>query len=261
MWSKKLKTYSNRIRLTSNRFFIPKKQIKKSSAVLVGSEHHHLSRVVRKKRGDHINLFTETGENYEARIEKINKSETLLTIWKIKTENKPETCIRLAPSLIKAKSLELILKKCTELGVSTFSPVISERTVVNISAKLDKKMKRWNRIVIQASKQCQRPCSPVIEKPVSLKKFLGDNRAEFAIFLDESKGESLKNLILCFHENKQSPPQDVIILLGPEGGWTEKEKQDIILHEYKAVNLGTNILRTETAAVACVSIISHFWCF
>ena len=246
--------------MTSDRFYIQKKQIKSPSAVLTGSEHHHLSRVVRKREGERVFLFTEKGENFTARIDKIEKSKTSLTILKAGLQKEPGVRVTLAPSLVKPRALELILQKSTELGVSCFVPVIAERSVVKISDKTEKKINRWHRIILAASKQCRRPAPPIIEEPLSLKKFLDIKKAKVKIFLDEKGGEYLKDFVFSsFKENSKKFPPSVIILLGPEGGWTDREKQDIVRHGYTAVSLGHNILRAETAAISCVAIISHFW--
>jgi len=245
--------------LTSNRFFIQKKQIKNSRAVLRGKEHHHLSRVLRKKKGDTVYLFTKDGENYTARIEKIEKSKTSLTLLKKDIKKESHNKIILAPSLIKSKALELILQKSTELGISLFSPVITNRSVINVSGKVEKKTKRWNRIVLEASKQCRRPSPPKVEKPIYLKQFLSQKNADLKIFLSKEGGMYLKDFIFSSQNSKPKTPRSMIILLGPEGGWTEIEKQDIVQIGYRAVSLGKNILRSETAAIACVSIVSHLW--
>jgi len=215
--------------------------------VLTGNEHHHLSRVVRKKRGDQVYLFTKDGQNFTARIDKIGRSETFLTVLEKGQKKESDKKIILAPSLVKLKSFEFILQKSTELGITSIAPLITKRSIINISNKTDKKVQRWNRIVLEASKQCQRPFSPKIEAPLPLSRFLDIKKADLKIFLNEEGGEYLPSY------------RSVIILLGPEGGWTEDEKQDIVHHGYKAVSLGRNILRAETAAIACVSIISHFW--
>ncbi len=246
--------------MTSDRFYIQKKQIKFPSAVLTGSEHHHLSRVVRKKRGETVFLFTEKGENFFARIDKIEESKTSLTILETGLQKESGMRIILAPSLVKSRAMEFILQKSTELGVSCFVPVVAERSVVKISDKIGGKIKRWDRIILAASKQCRRPAPPVMEMPLPLKKFLDIKKAHVKIFLDEKGGEYLKDFVFSsLKENSKKFPQSVIILLGPEGGWTDREKQDIVRHGYRAVSLGPNILRAETAAISCVTIISHFW--
>jgi len=246
--------------LTSDRFYIQKKQIKFPHAFLTGREHHHLSRVVRKKQGDKVHLFTENGENFTARIDKIEKAKTLLILLNKNQKKEPEVKIVLAPSLVKAKALELILQKSTELGMSCFAPVLTERSVVKISEKTEKKVNRWHRIAIEASKQCRRPSPPKIRKPLHLREFLKKNDADLKIFLDEKGGEYLKNFVMALDKDKEyKPTQSIILLLGPEGGWTYKEKQVITQYGYQAVSLGSNILRTETAAIACTFFISHFW--
>lgn len=243
--------------MTSNRFYIQENQIKKTQAVLTGDEHHHLSRVVRKKRGDQVYLFTKDGQNFKAKIDKIGRSETFLTVLEKGQKKESDKKIILAPSLVKLKCFEFILQKSTELGITSIAPLRTERSIINISNKTDKKIQRWNRIVLEASKQCQRPFPPQIEAPLPLSRFLDIKKADLKIFLNEEGGEYLKDLMI---EHEQMPSyRSIIVLLGPEGGWTEDEKQDIVHHGYKAVSLGRNILRAETAAIACVSIISHFW--
>lgn len=245
--------------MTSDRFFIQKNQIKAKLAVLKGDEHHHLSRVLRKKRGEKICLFTENGQNYLARIEKIEKSQTFLTLLEKIHRKEAQNQVILAPSLIKSKAMELILQKSTELGVSRFSPIFTDRSVIHISGKAEKKMKRWNRIVLEASKQCQRPSPPNIERPVCLKEFLDQKNADIKIFLNEKGGMYLKDFIFSLQNSKHKSTRSMIVLLGPEGGWTDKEEHHIVQNGYKPVSLGKNILRSETAAIACVSIISHLW--
>jgi len=246
--------------LTSNRFYIQENQLKKTQAVLTGDEHHHLSRVVRKKKGDQVYLFTKNGQNFTARIDKIERSKTFLTLLKKDQKKEPDKKIILAPSLVKSKSFEFILQKSTELGITSLAPLITERSIINVSNKTDKKIQRWNRIVLEASKQCQRPFPPQIEEPLPLSRFLDIKKADLKIFLNEEGGEYLKDLMIISTKREQMPSyRSIIILLGPEGGWTEDEKQDIVHHGYKVVSLGKNILRAETAAIACVSIISHLW--
>ncbi len=240
-------------KLTSNRFFINEEQIKFPFILLSGTENHHLSKVARKKPGDKVWLFDKKGKSYLAKIEDIGISHTRLFILKIKEITEPRVRILLAQALIKSKAMDLIIQKSTELGITKIIPVLSARTVVKIENKVDIKLSRWKKIALAAAKQCGRSDLPSIRPPLDLSELLEENKASINIFLNEKGGTLLKDVI------KKGIPESVLVLVGPEGGWTDEEEKNMIQHDYEPVDLGLNILRTETAAVCSLGILAHFW--
>ena len=174
--------------MTSNRFFIKKAQLNNSLAVLSGEEHHHLKNVVRIQPKENIWLFDEEGMSYLARVEEIRRNETQLFILeKIaeaktntnmnrnrNTNTKPPTKIFLAQDFIKPGKMDLVVQKATELGVMSFVPLVTHRTLVRIEQINVKKCIRWRRIALEASKQCGRNILPEIQSPKTLATFLDE---------------------------------------------------------------------------------------
>jgi 16S rRNA (uracil1498-N3)-methyltransferase len=248
--------------LTSNRFFIKKSDIQSSTLLLYGDEHHHLSRVARIKPGEEAWLFDEQGTNYLAKVEEIKKDMTRLSILQILDKNKPKIKITLAQALLKSKKMDIIIQKSTELAVTNIIPVVTARTIVKVKEKIRKKIERWKKIALEAAKQSQRSFLPSILPPMSIEKLIERRREEKKLLLSENRGRYLRDILI---ENSgselkmQEPASSVLILVGPEGGWTDEEEKYILNHGYEAVSLGGQILRAETAALCSLALISHFW--
>jgi 16S rRNA (uracil1498-N3)-methyltransferase len=218
--------------------------------------------VARIKLKEKIWLFDESGTNYLARVEKIDKDITQLSILKKMKKEEPRVKITLAQALLKSKKMDMILQKSTELGVKTIIPVITARTVVKINGKIENKMERWKKITLSASKQSQRSHLPLILSPVHLKDLIKRRNEEKKLLLSENKGKYLKEILIQSSGSeiqKGELPFSVLVLVGPEGGWEEEEEEYILNNGFEAVNLGSQILRAETAAFCSLALISHFW--
>ncbi|MGD2246068.1 MAG: RsmE family RNA methyltransferase [Candidatus Aminicenantes bacterium] len=248
--------------MTSNRFFIKQSDIDSSSVYIHGDEHHHLSRVARIRPKEKVWLIDEQGTRYMARVEEITKMRTRLTVLEKEGTTEPGVKIILAQAVIKSKRMNSILQQATELGVSMIIPVITARTVVNIEAKVEKKLERWEKLVREAAKQCKCPFFPSILPPMPLKSLIEERQETLKLVLSENRGKYLRDILirsLGSDRAKEKPPASVIILVGPEGGWTDEEEESILSHGYEAVSLGKQILRSETAALSGLAMISHFW--
>jgi 16S rRNA (uracil1498-N3)-methyltransferase len=245
--------------LTSKRFFIKEKPSGSAHLFLEGSEHHHLSKVARIKPGEKVWLFDEHGNRFMARVEAVEKDRTLLNIVEEERKRVLKVRITLAQALLKTKKMDLVVQKATELGAYAIVPLLSERTVVKIENKQDKKMERWKRVVLEAAKQSGSTSVPEIHPPTELMRFISGKEKSKKMFLSERGGESLRDILMFPLNEKLKIPDSVNLLIGPEGGWTEKEEQDIMSNSYEAVSLGTFTLRSETAAIASLAMVSHFW--
>lgn len=246
--------------MTSNRFFIQRDGLQFPSAVLEGEEHHHLSVVARIKIKDTVWLFDDEGHHFLARVEEINRSNTRLTILEEKKRTEPRVHITLAQGILKQKKMDWVVQKATELGMMRFIPVITSRAIVKIDEKADKKLSRWKKIALMATKQCGRSVLPEIQLPQKLADVLGESRESKKLCLSSTSGRYLKD-ILCPKSETESGHfyPSLALLVGPEGGWTDEEETAIVEHDFEAVSLGMNVLRSETAALVGTAMIYHFW--
>lgn len=248
--------------MTSKRFFIKKSDLRSSTILLHEEEHHHLSRVARIKPEEKVWLFDEQGTSYLARVEEIRKNATRLSILEKLDKVKPKVNITLAQALIKSKKMDIIIQKSTELGITNIIPVITTRVIVKVEEKIQKKIERWNKIALEAVKQSQISFLPSILSPIPLKKLIEERHEEKKLLLSENRGKYLRDILIRNSSSElhiEEPPSSVLILVGPEGGWTEEEEKYILKHGYEAVSLGRQILRAETAALCSLALISHFW--
>ncbi|MBN1272524.1 MAG: 16S rRNA (uracil(1498)-N(3))-methyltransferase [Candidatus Aminicenantes bacterium] len=244
--------------MTSRRFFFEGFEADTYTVKLKGEEHHHLSCVIRAKKGKTVILFDKKGNEFKARVDEIRSDYTLLRIEKKVNSRKNHIDITLAQALLKAKKMDLVVQKATELGINHFVPVPAVRSVAKIEEKKDRKIERWNKIALSAAKQCGRTTVPEIAPCIKLKDLDEHYPANIKFFLHEKNGRPLKKALL---EKKVNPSrcESVIVLVGPEGGWTNAEEKLILEKGYEPVGLGPRILRSETSAICCLAIIDHYW--
>tara|TARA_B100000029_G_scaffold50622_1_gene46053 strand:+ start:41 stop:742 length:702 start_codon:yes stop_codon:yes gene_type:complete len=203
---------------------------------------HYLSKVMRINEGQNFSLFNQSGE-WEAKIENINKGFVEFVIVKKlrSAENEKEIWLAFAP--IKLNYLNLMIQKATELGVTRFIPILTERTIVR---KLNEK--RINKIITEASEQSNRLNIPTLEKLTKLDSFLKSNQNTNIIFGDLNTDKNKLDL-----KNKDT----LCVLIGPEGDFSIKEREKILkLKNIISFKVNNNILRSETAAISIISIIN-----
>ena len=228
--------------MSNIRLFFPENLSTNLSLTLDKSQSHYLIKVMRINIGNNFSLFNQNGE-WEARITKITKGIVeFLIIKKIRSkDNDKEIWLAFAP--IKLNYLNFIIQKATELGVSKFTPILTERTIVR---KINEK--RIKKIIIEASEQSNRLKVPKLEEMVKLDNFLKLNQKTNIIFGDLNTNNTK------FHVKNTEP---LCILIGPEGDFTEKEREKILkLKNIIPLKINENILRAETAAISMISIIA-----
>ena len=211
-------------------------------ASLDKSQSHYLSKVMRINIGQSFSLFNQSGE-WEAKIKEINKGIVEFSVIKKLRSANNERDIWLAFAPIKLNYLNLMIQKATELGVTKFIPILTERTIVR---KLNDK--RLNKIIIEASEQSNRLKVPKLNKILKLDDFLKLYQNTNIIFGDLNTNNSKINF---------KGPDPLCILIGPEGDFTLKERENILkLKKLIPLKINQNILRSETAAISMISIIT-----
>ena len=228
--------------MTYIRLFFKERLSDNLNSNLDKSQSHYISKVMRIKEGESFSLFNDGGE-WEARLKEIKKGIVNFIIVKKLKNSEYNNEIWLAFTPIKLKHLNFMIQKATELGVTKFIPILTERTMVR-NLNLD----RLSKIIIEASEQSNRINLPKLEKLIKFKEFIKFYKNTNIVFGDlNSNNDQIKI-------KKDSP---LCILIGPEGDFSEIERKEILsLKNVKPLKINKNILRAETAAISIISIIS-----
>ena len=228
--------------MTYSRLFFNGNLSENLSSNLDKSQSHYIAKVMRIKEGENFLLFNNGGE-WQARIQEIKKNIVKFKIVKKLKNSENDHEIWLAFTPIKLNYLNFMIQKATELGVTKFIPILTDRTIVREINK-----ERITKIIIEASEQSNRIKLPKLEKLIKLKEFLRLYKDTNIIFGDlNSSNDKLKL------DNKNP----LCVLIGPEGDFSEEERENILnLKSVKPIKINKNILRTETAAISIISLIS-----
>lgn len=264
-------------------FFINKNQKENNIIKIVGNDVNHIKNVLRCKINEKLEISViETEERYLVEILELNKENIICkVVEKIEDDFESNVNLNIIQALPKADKMELIIQKCTELGVKEITPLELERCIVKISGKdVEKKLERWQTIAETAAKQCRRSIIPKINNLYNLKnieEIIKENDLVILAYENETEN-SLKDIIneLKFRNlqqeisiaalnnfgniKKETKKEDNIsigIIIGPEGGLEEKEVEYLKNLGVKSVSLGKRILRTETVAIVLASIIMY----
>ncbi len=240
-----------------SKFFVKTEQINNNDIVIIGDDVNHIINVLRMKTADEIQICNQdTGDNYNAEIVNYSKNEVeCKIISKINETTESNVHITLFQGIPKFEKMELIIQKNTEVGIKSIVPVIMERTVVKLDEKIaSKKLERWQKIAEIAAKQSMRDIIPQIGNITKLKDI---DTTEFDAVLVAYENEEhnmlkteLQKLERKIKSNNSSEQQyNIAIVIGPEGGISEKELVMLAEKNAKFVSLGKRILRTETAGV------------
>ena len=214
----------------------------------------HLVRVLRLGVGDGFALFNGDGFDYSARLVSLGKksaeAELLLRI-EIGTESPLR--ITLAQGIARGEKMDLILQKATELGVACIAPVVTERTEVKLDGeRVEKKMQHWRGVLASACEQCGRARLPQILEPQSLANFAAGDTSDRRFVLDPDAGQTLAGVGI-------GETASVSLLIGPEGGLSERDLAAVHAARYEGLKLGPRILRTETAGLAAIAALNALY--
>jgi 16S rRNA (uracil1498-N3)-methyltransferase len=237
------------------KFFVKSLDIFNQEINITGDDINHIKNVLRLRLGDNIIVTDERGMDYTVKLESFEATHIRTSIIQSYiNKSEPNVKVTLFQGIPKSDKMDLIIQKCVELGVSKIVPVVTERTIVKIENQKDaiKKTERWQKIILEAAKQCNRGIVPQIMIPISFNEALEcAGEAELGIIPYEKEvSNGLRGLL------KQGI-KSVSVIIGPEGGFTENEIKRAENKGIKAVTLGPRILRTETAGIAVMSILMY----
>lgn len=240
-----------------HKFFVSNENIVDEWVNIIGDDVKHIYKVLRLNIGDKICINNCSGQEYLAEIKEIDKKEVKAQILeKMDTDNESSINVTIYQGLPKASKMDLIVQKNTELGVKEITPVITDRVVVKGELKEYKKVDRWNRIALEACKQSKRSYIPKINSPLEFDQMLEElsNFQLIVVPYENKKAYGIKKLV---EDIKELQIKNVAIVIGPEGGFEDKEIAKLQEMGAYIVTLGPRILRTETAGFTCLSIIMY----
>jgi 16S rRNA (uracil1498-N3)-methyltransferase len=219
---------------------------------LAGDAANHIARVLRLESGDPLTVFDGRGGEYAARIEAIRKDAVIIELQERSAANRESPLLlTLAQGVSRGERMDWVVQKATELGVTGIVPLLTERTVVKLDARQsERKLAHWQGIAVAACEQSGRDRIPDIAAAVGLHEFLrGIDQRAARLLLSPTGAQRVDDL--------QAPEGGIIVLIGPEGGLAESEQRAALAAGFVAVRLGPRVLRTETAAVAALTLLQH----
>lgn len=220
----------------------------------------YLGRVLRLNNGDTIHLFNGDDGEWSAEIRRLGKNEVTLVVHdSIERRSESGLKVHLVQGISRGERMDFVVQKATELGVKRITPVLTDFGVVRLDDKrAAKRRDHWQRVAESACEQSGRIRPPLVDAPLALNDWFGNARDRDGSDRDGS------DLILCPGAGKSlstlsEPQTKLCLLIGPEGGFSEREVADAETAGFEAVTIGPRILRTETAAVAAIAIAQARW--
>lgn len=233
-------------------FHLPTSEWQDGAVDLRGEEAKHCIQVTRHRAGDVVVLFDGAGRRAEARIESASEGVVRLSLLNDSRTPQPRCEITLLQALVKGDTMEWIIEKAVELGVQRVVPVISQRSIVRLNAaEAVKKQAKWQRVALEACKQCGQAWLPEVAMPCSLESACKHLDASLKVMA------SLQPEALDLRAIRQGSVTSAALTIGPEGDFTEAEYAMLAAAGFQSWSLGSLILRSETAAVCALSILGY----
>jgi 16S rRNA (uracil1498-N3)-methyltransferase len=247
--------------MSRRRFYAPPSAFnaKLAKVTLAAEEARHLRDVLRLKVGDDVSVFDGEGREFHCRVEESRRDAAQLQLIQETAPPRPESPLQLtlAVALLKGEKFDLVVQKATELGVFRIVPVVTKLADVRLRDESDaaKRVTRWQRIALEAAKQCGRARVPSISEPVSFAELIATEPDSGRMIFTEREGKSLSEAQADLPANVSS----LTALVGSEGGWTDEELTVGSNAGWLMVTLGGRTLRAETAAIAVATLLQHLF--
>jgi 16S rRNA (uracil1498-N3)-methyltransferase len=243
------------------RYFVELDAMRAENVTIAGDDVNHITKVMRSSIGDQLICCNGLGRCVMVRIEEMTKDQVFCTILEeLKESRELPVHVTLAQGLPKGDKMDLIIQKGTELGVYEILPFRSSRTIVQLDQKKEeKRVERWSKIAKEAAEQSHRSLIPKIHKLYSWKQLLaeGQNYDLVLFAFEKEEGLSVHQALTSLARKHQ--PSRILLIVGPEGGFSDEEAEQAIAAGFRSVMLGRRILRTETAGLYGLSCISYFY--
>lgn len=238
-------------------FYVNPENVEKDSLKIVGEEAKHILSVLRRGAGDEIDVVDGCGTKYKVQIEEISRDFLQGRILsRTHKENEPNCHLTLAQAVCRKERMDFLIEKATEIGVSTIIPILTERGLIKVSgiSNQKKKIDRWRRLAIASMKQSLRTVLPEIQNIIEFEQLLSRIKS-FDLCLIASLTKDSKSIKEC--EQLKTRVNNILLIVGPEAGFTEKELSKAKAQGAIPISLGSRRLRTETAGLVFSSLVLH----
>ncbi len=243
-----------------HRFYLPPEECNGGILTLTDSEAHHAARVLRLRKGDTAVVLNGAGTIHHTEVGEVSRDAVSLLVKRTEESPAPPCAITLVQAIPKGKLLDSIIQKATELGVSRVIPLLSDRVITQIDEdNAETKTEHWRTVAVEAIKQSGSPWLPEIESATSPGQLLA-HREEFDLWFIASLKPGSRHPREWFEEfrtRQGREPKAACIWIGPEGDFTEREVADAIAAGARPITLGRLVLRCETAATYCLSVLNY----
>jgi len=247
--------------MSNHRFYLAPARWTEERPTLDAADSHHCVDVLRLSPNDKVVVFDGLGNEAEGILIEINRKHTRLSINNCSATPKAHCAITLAQAVPKARNMDLIIQKAVELGASAIVPILTDRTIVHLEDESDaaRKRERWQLIAIEACKQSGQNWMPEIGLPRPIIDFLSAPPPSDLILIASLQPDALpiKETLSQHSAKRGSLPARVVVLVGPEGDFTPAETALAKTAGAVPITLGPIILRSETAAIYCLSVLGH----
>lgn len=243
-----------------HRFYLPPAQCQSSLPVLTSREAHHALHVLRVRRGESVIVLDGVGNEFLCEVEELGREDVTLSVVKKQFLPPLPYEITLLQAIPKGKIIESIIQKATELGAARIVPLLSERVATQLNDEdAATKVEKWRLTAIEAIKQCGSAWLPQVEVPVALKDFLARlEKFELPLVASfEADHRHPREYVQAFYAKWRRLPQSICVWIGPEGDFTSVEMAAVKCAGALPITLGRLVLRSETAAVYCLSILNY----
>ena len=241
-----------------HRFYLSPEEAQASTLTLRHTEAHHALHVLRVRTNEQVLVLDGAGQEFLCEVEALERSAVTLRVLQRHTRPPLPYRVTLAQAVVRSKTMDLIVQKATELGVHRIVPIAAERSVAQI-AEGSNKLEKWQATCVESIKQCGSPWLPRIDIPQTARQFLAGGEV-FDLMLVASLHEDTRHPRECFQSfeiERQRLPNSVCIWVGPEGDFTAAEIATIRQAGALPITLGGLILRSDTAATYCLSMVNY----
>lgn len=234
------------------RFYDPQPLAADSLIDLSDSVVQHVCKALRMRTGDNLVLFNGDGNNYRAQLGSVEKRRAQARIIEVQDAGSESSLqVRIGQSLSRGERMDYAVQKATEMGMQQMIPLFSERCEVKLNnERQEKRIRHWQQVAISACEQSGRASVPEIAAPQTLEQWIQNEDADLKLVMHHHTAQPLEQI---------EQPESVALLIGPEGGLTEREVELALENGFKPVALGPRVMRTETAPVAALALLQYLW--